>query len=69
MERYAYPHIIENGAGERFTFLRRFTGATGDRLEGENVVEPDAGPIMRVRYHQEEALTVAQGRIGYQRLG
>ena len=69
MGRCIFPHIIENGAGERFTFLRRFTGATGNRLEGENVVEPDAGPIMRVRYHQEEALTFAQGRIGYQRLG
>ena len=53
MGRYTYPHIIENGAGERLTFLRRVTGATGDRLEGENVVEPGAGPIMHVHYHQE----------------
>jgi hypothetical protein len=43
-------------------------GTTGDRLEVENVVEPGAGPVMHV-HHQEEALTVLQGRIGYQRLG
>jgi hypothetical protein len=29
-----YPHTIENGAGERLTFIRR----VGDRLEVENVV-------------------------------
>jgi mannose-6-phosphate isomerase-like protein (cupin superfamily) len=70
MKTYAYPHTIENGAGgERLTFLRRVPGATGDRLEVENVVKPGAGPIMHVHYHQEEALTVVQGRIGYQRLG
>lgn len=66
---YTYPHTIENGAGERLTFLRRVTGSAGDRLEVENVVEPGAGPIMHVHHYQEEALTVEQGRIGYQRLG
>jgi len=66
---YAYPHTIENGAGERLTFLRRVPGATGDRLEVENVVKPGAGPVMHVHHHQEEALTVVQGRIGYRRLG
>ena len=70
MKTYAYPHTIENGAGgERLTFLRRVPGATGDRLEVENFVEPGAGPIMHVHHYQEEALTVVQGRIGYQRLG
>src|SRR3712207_1277324 len=65
----AYPYTIDNGAGgERLTFFRRVPGAKGDRLEVENVVEPGAGPIMHVHYHQEEALTVVQGRIGYQRL-
>lgn len=66
---YAYPHTIENGAGERLTFLRRVPGATGDRLEVENVVEPGAGPVMHVHHHQEEALTVERGRIGYRRPG
>jgi quercetin dioxygenase-like cupin family protein len=69
MSRYPYPHTIENGAGERLTFLRRVRGRTGDRVEGENVVAPGAGPPMHVHHYQEEALTVQQGRLGYQRLG
>ena len=70
MKTYAYPHTIENGAGERLTFIRRVPGANGgDRLEVENVVEPGSGPVMHVHHHQEEALTVVQGRIGYQRPG
>jgi uncharacterized cupin superfamily protein len=69
MRRYTYPHMIENGSGERLTFLRRVPGAMGDRLEVENVVAPGAGPIMHVHHRQAEALTVVEGRIGYQRLG
>lgn len=69
MERYTYPHTIDNGAGERITFLRKVPGRTGDRLEVENVVTPGSGPPMHVHHHQEEALTVARGRIGYQRPG
>ena len=65
MNTYTYPHTIENGAGERLTFFRRVPDTTGDRLEVENVFKPGAGPIMHV-HHQEEALTVVQGRIGYQ---
>src|SRR5215207_3852060 len=67
--RYTYPHIIENGAGERLTFERRVIGANGERLEGTTVVEPGAGPPMHVHFLQEEGFTVEQGRIGYQRLG
>ena len=69
MNPYTYPHTIENGAGERLTFLRRVPGSAGDRLEVENVVTPGAGPPMHVHHHQEEALTVQEGWIGYQRLG
>jgi quercetin dioxygenase-like cupin family protein len=69
MGRYTYPHTIDNGAGERLTFLRRVPGAAGDRLEVENVVKPGAGPPMHVHRYQEEALTVQQGRLGYQRPG
>ena len=69
MSRYAYPHTIDNGAGERLTFLRRVPGAAGDRLEVENVVTPGAGPPMHIHHYQEEALTVRRGRIGYQRPG
>ena len=69
MERYTYPHTIENGSGERLTFLRRLPGASGDRLEVENVVTPGAGPPMHVHHYQEEALTVVEGRIGFKRPG
>ena len=64
-----YPYSIENGAGERLTFARRIQKPGGDRVEGDNVVAPGAGPPMHVHYFEEEALTVAQGRLGYQRLG
>jgi uncharacterized cupin superfamily protein len=68
-ERYAYPHTIDNGAGERITFLQRVPGPGGDRLEVENVVTARSGPPMHVHHHQEEGLTVQQGRMGYQRPG
>jgi quercetin dioxygenase-like cupin family protein len=69
MSTYTYPHTIENGAGERLTFLRRVQGSAGDRLEVENLVKPGSGPPMHVHHHQEEALTIQHGRVGYQRLG
>jgi quercetin dioxygenase-like cupin family protein len=70
MARYSYPHTIENGAGERITFVQLVRGRHGaDRLEGDNVVSPGAGPPMHVHLHQEEGFTVLEGRIGYQRLG
>ena len=69
MGRYVYPHTIENGAGERLTFLRRMPGPAGDRLEVENIVSPGAGPPMHIHHYQEEALKVEEGRIGYQRPG
>ena len=69
MGRYAYPHTIDNGAGERITFVRRVAGAGGDRVEGENVVRPGAGPPMHVHHLQAEVFTVREGRIGYQRPG
>jgi uncharacterized cupin superfamily protein len=69
MRRYKYPHTIDNGAGERITFLRRVSGRRGERLEVENVVGPGSGPPMHAHLHQDEALTVEEGRIGYQRPG
>ena len=69
MSRYTYPHTLDNGAGEQITFRRKLPGKVGERLEGENVVKPGAGPPMHLHYYQEEAFTVLQGRIGYQRLG
>jgi mannose-6-phosphate isomerase-like protein (cupin superfamily) len=69
MSTYTYPHTIENGAGERLTFMRRVQGSPGDRLEVENLVKPGSGPPMHVHHHQEEALTIQRGRVGYERLG
>lgn len=69
MGAHSYPHTIENGAGERLTFVRRVRDPAGDRLEVENLVKPGSGPPMHVHYHQEEGLTVRQGRIGYRRPG
>jgi quercetin dioxygenase-like cupin family protein len=66
---FTYPHTIENGLGERLTFLRRIVTPAGETLECENVVAPGVGPPMHVHYFQEEALTVTQGRIGYQSHG
>ena len=66
---FPYPHTIENGLGEHLTFLRRVSTPHGEALEVENRVQPGSGPPMHVHYHQEEALTVVQGRIGYQVLG
>ena len=67
MGRYSYPHTIDNGSGERITFLRVVSGAKGDRLEVENIVTPGSGPPMHVHYFQDEAVTVLKGRIGYRR--
>ena len=69
MSRYSYPHTIENAAGERLTFERIVAGARGDRLEGDTVVEPGAGPPMHVHFLQEEGFTVQEGRLGYQQMG
>ncbi|HYW49966.1 MAG TPA: cupin domain-containing protein [Gemmatimonadaceae bacterium] len=69
MTRITYPHTIDNGHGERLTFLRRAPGVTGERVEVENVVAPGAGPPMHTHLLQEECLTVQQGTIGYQRAG
>jgi quercetin dioxygenase-like cupin family protein len=69
MSGQTYPHVIENGGGERLVFHRRVRGAAGDRLEGENFVQPGAGPPMHVHHLQEEALTVVSGLIGFQRPG
>ena len=56
-----YPRTIDNGAGERLTFL-------GDG-EVKNEVSPGAGPPWHVHYLQEEALTVERGTMGWQRMG
>jgi mannose-6-phosphate isomerase-like protein (cupin superfamily) len=67
--RYTYPHVIENGSGERLTFVRVAPGRAADRLEAVNLVRPGSGPPMHAHLLQEESLTVQRGRMGYQRPG
>ena len=64
-----FPHTIDNGAGERLTFLRLVPHESGERLEVEMVARPGAGPPMHVHHLQEEAVTVREGRMGFQILG
>ena len=66
---YEYPHTIENGHGEQLTFRRRVQTPAGERVEGDNVVKPGAGPPMHSHFFQEEGFTVTQGRLGYQLQG
>ena len=62
----SYPKKIENGAGERLIFERLVRTPEGDCLEVSNEVQPGAGPPMHVHFKQEEALTVVEGKLGYQ---
>jgi quercetin dioxygenase-like cupin family protein len=65
-----YPHTIDNGDGERLTFLGVRNEADGRQvLEVENLVQPGSGPPMHVHYLQEESLTVQEGRMGYRLAG
>src|SRR5215217_7123525 len=57
MSTYRYPHTIENGAGERITFVRRVQDSAGDCVEVENVVKPGSGP------HRLEAKDIALSRL------
>ncbi len=64
-----YPHTIDNGAGERLTFLGVRHDERGEYLEVTNSVSPGAGPPMHVHFLQEEGLTVERGTLGYLTLG
>ena len=64
-----YPYTIDNGAGERLTFLGITRNASGDRIEVDGVARPGAGPPMHVHYLQEERVQVVTGRVGFQVAG
>jgi quercetin dioxygenase-like cupin family protein len=65
-----YPHTIENGAGEKLTFLGISKTETGEeRLDAEVHVQPGFGPPMHVHKLQEEVMTVKSGKVAYQILG
>jgi len=61
----SHPHTIDNGAGERLTFVAFSRDERGDYIECRNSVDPGAGPPMHVHHLQEEGLTVERGTIGY----
>jgi quercetin dioxygenase-like cupin family protein len=63
-----YPHTIDNGAGERLTFLGIRSDEQGEYAEARNSVSPGNGPPMHVHHLQEESLTVERGTMGWQRL-
>ena len=65
-----HPHVIENGGGERVTFLGVRRGEDGrEFLDVQNEVKPGAGPPLHVHYLQEEVISVVEGRAGYQLAG
>ena len=64
-----YPRTIDNGGGERLTFVGIRSDEQGEYLEIRNEVSPGAGPPMHVHRLQEEGLTVESGTMGWQRAG
>ena len=58
----AYPYTIDNGGGERLTFVGVTRGPDGERLPADGVAQPGAGPPMHVHYLQEEAVRVVKFR-------
>jgi quercetin dioxygenase-like cupin family protein len=63
---HVLPSVIENGQGERLEFLEVVQAPEGETLLVRNELQPGCGPIMHVHFQQEEALTVRDGRLGYQ---
>lgn len=62
----SYPRTIDNGAGERLTFIGCRTDPDGrEYLDVSSEVSPGSGPPMHVHNLQTESITVDEGRIGY----
>jgi quercetin dioxygenase-like cupin family protein len=64
-----YPYTIDNGGGERLTFVGTGHDERGEYLEIRNTVSPGAGPPMHVHHLQEEGMTIERGTMGYEVLG
>ena len=61
-----YPRTIENGAGERLTWLgMRLDDDGREYLDMKGELEPGAGPPLHIHQLQTETITVDGGRIGY----
>ena len=67
--QYQYPHNIDNGHGEKITFLRLVKDLAGNWLETEGHALPMAGPPMHVHFKQDEGFTVVKGKIATQVFG
>ena len=67
--KITYPHTIENCIGEKIIFQSVLHEPDGDKVIGENFVQPGCGPVMHNHLLQDESLTVLKGKIGYQVLG
>lgn len=66
MYPYKLPHTIENCLGEKLTFQRTEIEDGATKMIVTNEVDPGCGPEMHVHFKQDEALTVIEGRMGYQ---
>lgn len=64
-----HPRTIDNGGGERLTFVAVRRDDDGEYLEVHNAVAPGHGPPMHVHHLQEEGVTIERGTMGYQVLG
>jgi quercetin dioxygenase-like cupin family protein len=65
----SHPRTIDNGAGEKLTFVGIRSDEQGEYLEARNSVAPGSGPPMHVHHLQEEVLSVERGTMGWQLLG
>ena len=54
------------GNGEKLVFTKITVKDGIEYLEGDNEVQPNAGPPMHVHHKQDECLTVTSGIMGYQ---
>jgi len=61
-----YPVTIDNGHGERLTFLGREVREGIEYVQVENQVSPGAGPPMHVHHLQHESLYINEGKMGVQ---
>lgn len=65
----AYPVTIDNGHGERLTFLGLERRDGVEYIQVENQVSPGAGPPMHVHHQQHESLHILEGEMGVEILG
>lgn len=61
-----FPFTVQNLAGEKIILQELIHEPGGDKIIGENFVQPKSGPPMHVHWLQDEGFTVIKGKIGYQ---